>query len=156
MFRAINNTISSQNETDTQNAANDLALQIAEQSPSPLIICLTGTLGAGKSVFARALIRALMQQPNLTVPSPTFTLVQTYETKTQPIYHYDLYRLEDPYDIYELGWEDSLAEGISIIEWPERLEGMKPAETLDINIEHTDNGSSNTRIITINHDPKNT
>lgn len=137
MAKTIDQTHTTTSEAQTAQIATNFAAQI--NTDRPVFITLSGTLGAGKSVFARALIRALTGDPALTVPSPTFTLVQTYDSKHGPIHHYDLYRVEHPDEIYELGWEDSLTEGISIIEWPERLAGMKPADTLDIHIEATDN-----------------
>ena len=137
----------SKTEQDTISLAHDLAEKIQKNSKKTVIICLYGTLGAGKSVFSRAFIQKTLKKPDLNVPSPTFTLVQIYESSFRPIYHYDLYRLEDPEEIYELGWEDSLAEGITLVEWPEKLAGIKPAETLDIRIKHADNGDD--RIITI-------
>jgi tRNA threonylcarbamoyl adenosine modification protein YjeE len=128
----------SRNEQDTQTVAKTIAGQLTNKN-QPVFIFLTGPLGAGKSVFARALIRTLCDDPDLTVPSPTFTLVQTYDSASGPLYHYDLYRLKAPTEIYELGWEESLSEGISIIEWPDRLAGIAPVPTLDIHIEHADN-----------------
>lgn len=127
------------NEEDTKRLAQKLAQEINSEK-QPVFIFLTGPLGAGKSVLARALIRTLCEKPELTVPSPTFTLVQTYDLPGgTPLHHYDLYRLKDAKEIYELGWEESLSEGISLIEWPDRLAGIAPAPTLDIHIEHTDN-----------------
>ncbi len=126
----------SQCEQDTITIAQKLAHTLNKNE----IILLTGTLGAGKSVFARALIRALTGNPDIDVPSPTFTLVQNYEAKNgTPIDHYDLYRLEDPEEIYELGWEDSISEGITIVEWPERLGNLTPPNALKISIEIDNN-----------------
>ena len=96
-------------------------------------LCLTGPLGAGKSTLARALVRALTR-PDEEVPSPTFTLVQTYEGPDFPIAHFDLYRLSDPDEAYEIGLEEALEDGVAIIEWPERLEGRLPPDRLDIDI----------------------
>lgn len=145
-------TVISSHEEDTitlaQNVA-DAALPLV-QGGRPVLIGLSGDLGMGKSVFARGFIRHVMGDAALTVPSPTFTLVQYYEAPLGPLYHYDLYRLEDAQDVYELGWEDSLSEGISLIEWPERLMGMKPAEMLDISIRQADNEEE--RIFTLQGD----
>ena len=135
-------TVISKSEEDTAKAAQDLAATLK----APQIIMLNGTLGMGKTVFARALIRALCEEPNLEVISPTFTLVQTYETETASIYHYDLYRIEDPDEILELGWEDSIVEGITIVEWPERLAAYKPAQYLDITISNSDNSETQREI----------
>lgn len=96
-------------------------------------VCLMGPLGAGKSTLARSLIRSLTT-PDEEVPSPTFTLVQTYETQRFPLAHFDLYRLGGPDEVYEIGLEEALEEGAVLIEWPERLEGRLPADRLDIEI----------------------
>lgn len=96
-------------------------------------LCLTGPLGAGKSTLARALIRALTT-PDEEVPSPTFTLVQFYETPAFPLAHFDLYRLSDPDEAYEIGLDEALDEGVALIEWPQRLEGRLPLNRLDIDI----------------------
>ena len=96
-------------------------------------VCLTGPLGAGKSTLARALIRALTT-PDEEVPSPTFTLVQFYETAAFPLAHFDLYRLSDPDEAYEIGLDEALDDGVALIEWPQRLEGRLPPTRLDIDI----------------------
>ncbi|HUO21979.1 MAG TPA: tRNA (adenosine(37)-N6)-threonylcarbamoyltransferase complex ATPase subunit type 1 TsaE [Caulobacteraceae bacterium] len=96
-------------------------------------LCLSGPLGAGKSTLARGLIRALTT-PDEEVPSPTFTLVQTYDGPAFPIAHFDLYRLEHAGEAEELGLDDALDEGAALIEWPERLEGRLPPDRLDIDI----------------------
>jgi tRNA threonylcarbamoyladenosine biosynthesis protein TsaE len=101
-------------------------------------VCLTGPLGAGKSTLARALVRALTH-PHEDVPSPTFTIVQFYETNRAgglhfPLAHFDLYRLERPDEAFEIGLDEALEEGAAVIEWPERLGERLPPDRLDIDI----------------------
>jgi len=102
------------------------------------VIALAGPLGAGKTAFARALIRTLAApQPVEEVPSPTFTLAQIYDLPRLQMAHFDLYRLDDASALVELGFEEALAEGVTLIEWPERAGNMLPAERLDVAIEFT-------------------
>ncbi|WP_237152673.1 tRNA (adenosine(37)-N6)-threonylcarbamoyltransferase complex ATPase subunit type 1 TsaE [Oryzibacter oryziterrae] len=117
-------------EAGTRRLAADLAAVCAVGD----VIALNGDLGMGKSAFARALIRALAGDPELEVPSPTFTLVQTYETARLPVAHFDLYRLSDPGELLEIGFDDALNTALSLIEWPERAEDELPANRLDITI----------------------
>ena len=106
-------------------------------------VCLFGPLGAGKSTLARGLIRALTR-PEEDVPSPTFTLVQTYEAGELTIAQFDLYRLAKTSEIDELGLDEALDEGVAIIEWPERLEGRLPPDRLDIVIARDGDGRTAT------------
>ncbi len=97
------------------------------------IVALGGTLGAGKTCLARGTIRALLGYDE-DVPSPTFTLVQVYETDPAPVYHFDCYRLENPDEAPELGIEDAFADGISLIEWPENMGSWLPRCHLKIDL----------------------
>jgi tRNA threonylcarbamoyladenosine biosynthesis protein TsaE len=96
-------------------------------------ILLEGPLGAGKSTFARALIRAACKAPALDVPSPSYTLVQSYEAEHLRLHHFDLWRLGGPDALVELGWDDALAD-VVIVEWPDRLGPVRPANPLVISI----------------------
>jgi tRNA threonylcarbamoyladenosine biosynthesis protein TsaE len=109
-----------------------LAGLLAAEARRGDVIALSGPLGAGKTAFARAFIHSLGIAEE--VPSPTFTLVQTYVAPGGlPIAHFDLYRLESPDDVWELGWEDALEQAVVLVEWPERLEGrLLPADRLVI------------------------
>ncbi len=110
-----------------------LARRLAPCLATGDMLALRGDLGAGKSTFARALIRALVGKA-IDVPSPTFTLVQMYETAQFPIRHFDLYRLSKPEELEELGWDEARAAGLVIVEWPERL-AVLPMEALTIKID---------------------
>jgi tRNA threonylcarbamoyladenosine biosynthesis protein TsaE len=105
------------------------------------LIALSGGLGAGKSTLARAFIRALTR-PDEDVPSPTFTLVQVYDTPAGAVWHFDLYRLDRPDDAFELDIEDAFAEGICLIEWPDRLGPLLPARRLDLRLEEAESEGS--------------
>jgi tRNA threonylcarbamoyladenosine biosynthesis protein TsaE len=110
-----------------------LAARIAALARPGDVIALEGELGAGKTSFARAFIRARGGCED--VPSPTFTLVQAYELSNAAVWHFDFYRLRDPEEAWELGIEDAFRDGISLIEWPERLGELIPARRLQIRLE---------------------
>jgi tRNA threonylcarbamoyladenosine biosynthesis protein TsaE len=113
-----------------ENATAALAARLAALAAPGDIIALSGELAAGKTTFARAFIRA--RGGDETVPSPTFTLVQTYDLPGGAVWHFDLYRLRRPGEAWELGIEDAFRDGISLIEWPERLETLLPARRLGV------------------------
>lgn len=120
-------------EADTIRVATEFAKTLKPGD----IVTLHGDLGAGKSVVCRAVIRALAGDPALDVPSPTFPLLQTYDTPRGEVWHFDLYRLKEPEEIYELGWEEALSGGIVLIEWPEKLGGLLPARRIHVSIEES-------------------
>ena len=111
----------------------ELASALKENLQNGDIILLKGEIGAGKSLFARSLIQTAMDQVE-EVPSPTFTIVQTYETKLGSIWHADLYRLTDQSEIFELGLIDAFVSEIVIVEWPERLGHLEPQDALTVEI----------------------
>jgi len=100
-------------------------------------LLLTGEIGAGKTVLARALIRALFLPEILQedIPSPTYTLIQTYHHRDFEIWHADLYRLENCWEIIELGLIDAFVSALCIVEWGDRLEHLAPANTLWLDLE---------------------
>lgn len=99
------------------------------------VIALKGELGAGKTCLARGLIQALSNTSEpMEVPSPTFTLVQTYDFEALTVWHFDLYRLERAAEIWELGFEDALNEGLVLIEWPERALELLPEDRLTLEL----------------------
>ena len=110
-----------------------LAQRIAHLARPGDVIALAGELGVGKTRFARAFVDALTGERE-EVPSPTFTLVQTYESSAGTIWHFDLYRLSRPDEAYELGIEEALSDGISLIEWPDRAAILLPDERLDLHL----------------------
>lgn len=101
------------------------------------MVALRGDLGAGKTAFARALVRTLSGDPAEEVPSPTFTLVQTYALPGLELWHFDLYRLSAAEEVLELGWEEVRAEGCALVEWPDRLGWLLPPDRLDITLRAT-------------------
>lgn len=122
-------------ESDTIRFGEDLALALKPGDS----IALYGDLGAGKSTLSRALIRAVADDPHLDVPSPTFTLVQTYELRLR-ISHFDLYRLGDVSELDELGLDEAVDQGVALIEWPERAAGTLPSDTIQIKLSFEGNG----------------
>lgn len=112
-------------------ATESLAARVAGLARAGDAILLSGPLGAGKTAFARAFLRAACNDPSLDVPSPSYTLVQTYETARGRVHHYDLWRLDGSAPLAELGWDEALAD-IALVEWPDRLGPSRPRDALDI------------------------
>ena len=102
------------------------------------VIALHGDLGAGKTTLARGLIQSLLGHEE-EVPSPTYTLVQMYEGPDFPVWHFDLYRLENAEDVQELGWDET-QDGVALIEWPDRAGAHLPANRLDVFLEISGDG----------------
>lgn len=115
-------------ESATCRLAEDVAAILAPGD----VIALSGDLGAGKTTFARALLRAFCGDPGLEVPSPTFTLVQTYSDGRFPVAHFDFYRLANGDELDEIGFDDALVDGAAMVEWPERAATRLPDERLDL------------------------
>ncbi len=129
--------------TESEAETTALAESFAQSLAPGQVLCLRGDLGVGKTIFAKGLCSALGVSEH--VSSPTFTLVNEYEGAQGTIYHFDLYRIEDPDELYEVGFEEFVGgDGIAIIEWPERAEELLPQNRFEILLER--NGENGRRI----------
>ena len=122
-------------------ATDALARRLAARLRPGDTLLLEGPVGAGKSHLARALITALLDVPE-DIPSPTYTLVQTYAGRSGPIWHADLYRLGDPDELAELGLEEAFGTAICLVEWPERLGAAAPAAALTVTLAPVEDGAA--------------
>lgn len=123
---------------DSEDDTRALGARLAKHLKRGDVIALNGDLAAGKTTLVRGLIQALLGREE-EVPSPTYTLVQMYEAPDFPVWHFDLYRLEDPSGVHELGWDET-QDGVALIEWPERAGSYLPAERLDVFLEISGEG----------------
>ena len=133
-------------ETTTREETLALGVKIGKQALPGTVICVDGDLGAGKTVLAQGIAKGLgvMEQ----VVSPTFTIIQEYRDGRLPFYHFDVYRIEDPDEMYEVGFEDYFyGDGVCMIEWAELIRELLPEEHVHITIaSQTDRGSAYRRI----------
>lgn len=129
----------------TEEETKKLAAALSQITGKGDVWALFGTLGMGKSVFARAFIKALTGATE--VPSPTFTLVQTYSAPDFDIFHYDLYRLKSPEEIWELNIEEAMYNNVCLIEWPEKMGAYLPRNVFRINIKQDKNNGRLVEII---------
>ncbi len=115
----------------------------AENLKPGSVVALIGPLGAGKTTLSQAIARGLGVTETLT--SPTFTIVQEYETGRLPLYHFDVYRVSDPDELFEMGFEDYLRrDGLCLIEWADLIEDMLPYDTVTLRIDYGDNEDERT------------
>ena len=124
-------TIDLPDEAATQALAEDVAVILSRGD----VVALSGGLGAGKTTFARALLRAFFDDAALEVPSPTFTLVQAYSGGRLPVAHFDFYRLSSADEVDEIGFDEAVADGAALVEWPERALSRLPAGRLELSFE---------------------
>ena len=115
-----------------EEATRRLAGEIAAVLAAGDMVTLSGDLGSGKTTFARALIRHLAGDETLEVPSPTFTLMQTYDLPRGPVVHVDLYRVNSPEELIEMGFADLVEDAVVLVEWPDRAHSLLPADRLDV------------------------
>lgn len=136
-------TLALADETATVAFARRLAVVAAPGD----VVALSGALGAGKTALARAFIRARAGDDALAVPSPTFTLVQVYALPSGSVWHVDAYRLSAPDEALELGLDEAFVDAITLIEWPERIAGLLPADALLLGLEDGPGADARTLVI---------
>ena len=121
-------------ETNSEKETFALGKNLGEQAKAGQIFCLNGDLGVGKTVFTQGFAKGLDIEEN--VNSPTFTIIQVYEEGRIPLYHFDVYRIGDPEEMYEIGYEEYFfGEGVCLIEWSKLIEELIPEEAINIEID---------------------
>lgn len=121
-------------ETNSEKETFELGKNLGEQAKAGQIFCLNGDLGVGKTVFTQGFAKGLGIEEN--VNSPTFTIIQVYEEGRIPLYHFDVYRIGDPEEMYEIGYEEHFfGEGVCLIEWSKLIEELIPEEAINIEID---------------------
>lgn len=139
-------------ETTTAQETFQLGKKLGQQAVPGMIICLNGDLGTGKTVFTQGFAAGLgIEEP---VNSPTFTIVQVYEEGRLPLYHFDVYRIGDPLEMEEIGYEEYFyGEGVCLIEWSELIEELIPEDAIGILIEKDLERGFDFRRITVHGSP---
>jgi tRNA threonylcarbamoyl adenosine modification protein YjeE len=122
----------------SENDTLDLGSKLIKVLTKGDVLAITGELGAGKTTLARGIIQA--ENGDIEVPSPTYTLVQTYDMENFDLWHCDMYRLETPSDAYELGLFDAFEDAVCVIEWPEKLGSLLPKKTYKIDLKFNNEG----------------
>ncbi|RGF48073.1 tRNA (adenosine(37)-N6)-threonylcarbamoyltransferase complex ATPase subunit type 1 TsaE [Eubacterium sp. AF36-5BH] len=121
-------------ETNSEKETFELGKNLGEQAKAGQIFCLNGDLGVGKTVFTQGFAKGLGIEEN--VNSPTFTIIQVYEEGRIPLYHFDVYRIGNPEEMYEIGYEEYFfGEGVCLIEWSKLIEELIPEEAINIEID---------------------
>ena len=121
-------------ETNSEKETFELGKNLGEQAKAGQIFCLNGDLGVGKTVFTQGFAKGLGIEEN--VNSPTFTIIQVYEEGRIPLYHFDVYRIGDPEEMYEIGYEEYFfGEGVCFIEWSKLIDELIPEEAINIEID---------------------
>ena len=121
-------------ETNSEKETFELGNNLGEQAKAGQIFCLNGDLGVGKTVFTQGFAKGLGIEEN--VNSPTFTIIQVYEEGRIPLYHFDVYRIGDPEEMYEIGYEEYFfGEGVCLIEWSKLIDELIPEEAINIEID---------------------
>ena len=141
--------ITSNSEADTMKFAKSLASKLKKGD----VVVLTGELGSGKTKFVEGFLSYFGLQDEIS--SPTFTIVNEYDYKDFPIFHFDVYRLEDSSEFYEIGGEEYFEKGICLIEWGELIQDALPKNFIHISFKK-DKNNENSRILTVSYTHQNT
>lgn len=129
----------------TEQELVDWGTRLGRQISPPLLITLDGDLGAGKTTLARAICAGFGVRDEVT--SPTFAIVHVYEAARAPVYHLDLYRLDGPRDLQNIGWDDIMqSDAVVLVEWPDRAGNLLPAQHLPIQLRYAD-GAPDRRVL---------
>ena len=123
---------------DSEKQTHQIASMLAQQVSCPCVICLKGTLGAGKTSFARGFIQSLCGSETL-VQSPTFSLTQIYHSNKGDIWHMDMYRLKNPEEIFEIGADEAFYNAICLVEWSEKIASFLPEKYISVQIDIENN-----------------
>lgn len=134
---------------DSPDALPDAAEAVLDALDGRTVVAFRGPMGAGKTTLIREIVARLGSED--TVTSPTFAIVNQYAaTDGRPVYHFDFYRLERPDEAYDFGYEEYFYSGdLCLIEWPEKIEGLLPTDTLEVRIDPDPDGSEEARIVRI-------
>ena len=128
---------------ENEEATLDLGRKLASQLAPGMLINLRGSLGAGKTTFARGILRALGFEGR--VKSPTYSLVELYELSRLDLYHFDFYRFKDPHELIESGLQDAFNNtNVCIVEWPEQVGALLPPADIEVALSMTDSGRNAT------------
>ena len=130
----------------------ELGVSLAQNAKPGDVFCLEGDLGAGKTVFAKGFGKGLgIDEP---ISSPTFTILHEYESGRLPLYHFDAYRIDDPAELYEIGYEEYFfGNGVCLIEWPSKVEELIPASAVRVSIDRVPEQGADARLITVDAPP---
>lgn len=140
-------------ESLTEKDTFDLGVKVGENAEAGDVICLSGDLGCGKTVFTAGLAKGLgIETP---ICSPTFTILQVYDEGRLPLYHFDVYRIADPDEMFEIGFDEyAFGQGVCIIEWGEQIEEILPEKTKYVTIEKDLEKGFDYRKITVEQEKK--
>ena len=136
-------------QSESPEETYEIGRRLGSEAAPGSVYALVGDLGAGKTIFTKGFAAGLGISDTIT--SPTFTIMQVYENGRLPLYHFDVYRISDPEEMYEIGFDEYiLGDGVSLIEWADRIPELLPKETVRISITRDPGRGENVRILDLN------